>query len=496
MLGHTYVWDVSRGRILQTFKAGGPLAISSDGRFVALAQNTEDDPTNTEAGMALLDLRTGAVSELQGGLNATIGTMSFTPDGRSIIAGSAGPADNNIYLWDLRAGADKGRIMQTFSGQAGAQDAIAMTPDGSTFFSGANDGSVIAWDLTGSQRLGRTVTWGPQWIGCYDAPCVVINHQGTLMAASRGVDGSTTLVDLRKLQSIGKLVVKNTAGGEAMAFFPDGQTLATGYWRADRDGQFKSGGVTVWNTQTRRALHTFARSNWADRLAVSPDGKSLAMLTPYLDGSWHVQLWDMPTWKLVRTFAAPAGAGLGDNIAFSPDGRELAVSGTDVKVWDTSSGKKLFDLGISGRYEVAFSPDSKLLAVGTGDGQVMMLDARSGAPSGSPLNAAGAVYGISFSPNEELIALSTNDLTVSLWDVRSSQRVGTFRTEGTGPGGYFLSNGDLVVVAEGWVALWPVDVQSWVDYACQIAGRDLTPDEWSQLLPNRPYQPTCPASTI
>jgi hypothetical protein len=39
---------------------------------------------------------------------------------------------------------------------------------------------------------------------------------------------------------------------------------------------------------------------------------------------------------------------------------------------------------------------------------------------------------------------------------------------------------------------WPTDVRAWTRFACRVAGRDLTPAEWHDLLPNRPYRPVCP----
>jgi hypothetical protein len=40
--------------------------------------------------------------------------------------------------------------------------------------------------------------------------------------------------------------------------------------------------------------------------------------------------------------------------------------------------------------------------------------------------------------------------------------------------------------------LWDVDPQSWVNRACQIAGRNFTQAEWTQYFPDEPYRITCP----
>jgi hypothetical protein len=49
-----------------------------------------------------------------------------------------------------------------------------------------------------------------------------------------------------------------------------------------------------------------------------------------------------------------------------------------------------------------------------------------------------------------------------------------------------------MVLYNGVAADWPTDVSSWERYACQVAGRDITPTEWANVLPNRPYQHVCP----
>jgi hypothetical protein len=34
--------------------------------------------------------------------------------------------------------------------------------------------------------------------------------------------------------------------------------------------------------------------------------------------------------------------------------------------------------------------------------------------------------------------------------------------------------------------------RSWVDYACATAGRLLTEQEWTEVMPDRTYDPACP----
>ena len=56
-----------------------------------------------------------------------------------------------------------------------------------------------------------------------------------------------------------------------------------------------------------------------------------------------------------------------------------------------------------------------------------------------------------------------------------------------------LRSGEFVIDNEWDATVWPTDLRTWMDFACQVAGRDLTRAEWDDLLPNRPYQHVCSA---
>ena len=44
------------------------------------------------------------------------------------------------------------------------------------------------------------------------------------------------------------------------------------------------------------------------------------------------------------------------------------------------------------------------------------------------------------------------------------------------------------------IALWDLEPTHWLDAACQVAGRNLTPEEWDQYLGEfGPYHETCVA---
>jgi WD40 repeat protein len=234
-------------------------------------------------------------------------------------------------------------------------------------------------------------------------------------------------------------------------------------------------------------------------VAVSPDGKLLAVQTMAADSSnSRVEVQDLASGNVLFRDTVHNGKG---GLEFSPDGRELAALGccepdSTIEVWAARSGAELFSPHVDGHAtSIAFSPDGRLLGAGTEDGKVVLWDARNGEPLGASIQVAtGAIDPISFSPDGRLFAASSGDQTARLWDVPSRKRLGNSFPieEGSIPVARFAPDGHLVIDNIADTTQWPIDVRTWVRFACQVAGRDLTRAEWSDLLPQRPYQHVCP----
>ena len=52
----------------------------------------------------------------------------------------------------------------------------------------------------------------------------------------------------------------------------------------------------------------------------------------------------------------------------------------------------------------------------------------------------------------------------------------------------------IIGTADREVFTWDTRVESWVERACAIAGRNLTTDEWRAAFGDRPYRRTCPSN--
>jgi WD40 repeat protein/class 3 adenylate cyclase len=479
--GTTDLWDADTGKVVRQFPIGGRFALSPDGRQVAIGVNSSGANAETETVIRLLDLTTGSQHTLQSVPDSTwIATLQYTPDGKSVLGGSL---DGDVREWNVASGA----ITQTYMSQSGGRTQIAVAPSGRTVVSGSDDGSVVAWDLSGRQTLGRTFAWSTPDNSCSATPCFTVNPAGTVMATDE-FDGTIDLVDLRTLTWYATLPGTKGLPAIGLAFTRSGQ-LMTGD---------TGGNIVFWDTQSAHALRKLHVTDPVYNLAVSPDGQQLAVQTQADNASTaKVHVVDLATGLTLRSYQVSDGAA---GLAYSPDGKDLVAlgccsPGSTVDIWDASSGAPLVSPKISGQLQsIAFSPVSPVLGIGTADGKIYQWDTSRSVQVGNPVRvAASNVVQIAYSADGKLLAASLRDGTTRLVDVAPDQMLGnSFPVQsGVFTAPLFTAKGDLLINYVGSATDWPTSLDAWERYACQVAGRDLTPTEWENVLPNRPYQHVC-----
>ena len=132
---------------------------------------------------------------------------------------------------------------------------------------------------------------------------------------------------------------------------------------------------------------------------------------------------------------------------------------------------------------VAFSSDSRLLAVGTTQGEIRLWQVAQGQPLLTCQGHTNWVQAIAFSPDGRLLASGSTDQTIRLWEVSTGKCLASW-SDHTGPvndvtfslDGRFLASGS----ADQTIRLWNVDsgqcLQTWSEHTHQVRSVAFSPD--------------------
>jgi WD40 repeat protein len=161
--------------------------------------------------------------------------------------------------------------------------------------------------------------------------------------------------------------------------------------------------VWLWDLTTGRK-HNLGRTDSICRhVAFSPDGRSLAVV----DGP-RVRIIDVAA-RQVRHVLDGHGKEVGC-LAFGPGGQLLATGSADhtVCVWDLDTGRvrnRFFHPSTEAR-ALSFSPDGKTLASGDGLGKVVLWHVATGQELMTLDEYSGLVRSLAFSPDGSVLALA------------------------------------------------------------------------------------------
>jgi WD40 repeat protein len=299
---------------------------------------------------------------LFGGPRGPVHSLAFMPDGRHLLAATAG---RTLRMYDLLSGA--GQILAP-PGDGGELTALAASPAGGTLAAGSEAGEVLSYDPAARrwQRVGVFV--GP--VGGLE-----FSPQGEALAATAG--DSEAGVWWRGPAGAWERGQRPEAG-TALSFAPEGDVLALGQ---------PGGWVSLLVAGSGALLRTFgnrAKVGHDVRLvAFSPDGHLLFTLSgPYTGrGNFRglLQAWDRGGQEVGGYRAQLPPLSLA---AFSPDRQWLASVVYDqqsspavVTFWDVPGRRVRAALEWSpddAIYSLAFSPDGRLLATGGESGTIKL----------------------------------------------------------------------------------------------------------------------------
>jgi len=184
-------------------------------------------------------------------------------------------------------------------------------------------------------------------------------------------------------------------------------------------------------------------------LAFSPDGKKLAV-----GGYQEVVVWDLENGKFLKRIGAGQLGTVGA-LTFLTDGLSLAVGeGTphvsgSVRIFNVEKGQQThsFEEPTEVVYALAVSPDGKLLVAGSGDklARVWTIDDKKLVTTLKEHDEL--VSGVTFNQDGTLLATASAEKTVQVWEVETWTRKIKFREKEPVYGAVFGSDTRMVFLA-------------------------------------------------
>jgi eukaryotic-like serine/threonine-protein kinase len=249
----------------------------------------------------------------------------------------------------------------------------------------------------------------------------VFSPDGKWIASGTGEYGNATKGEVKLWDAeTGKLIRDLQTEGRgimSLAFNSEGTRLAAA--TAEK-------AIKIWDPATGELVHTIPTPTKVNGIAYSPVANHLAWVTEYNAPAGNY-LGELHFWDV--TVNKPHGAISGylgrlHRVAFSPDGKRIAVSGDmGVKVWDTASTKEIHHFaGTVHRFtslDVKWSHDGKRLASGHGS-QIKIWDATTGHELQTIKGHLRYVHSLAFSRDGRHLA-STDGWQAKVWDTTKAQ---------------------------------------------------------------------------
>jgi WD40 repeat protein len=388
--GAVRLWDLSRpeAALLREVPVTEATfaALSDDGRWLfTLDANGRGEVRDVATGKS-------AVAPLQPGQRVNLGAVAL--GGRRVAVVGA---DNALAVWDVPAAAPVGRPIPL----PREVSRVALSPDGERVLTTGRDGSASVWQAqTGELRA------------VWSRPDSRITH------AHFSPDGRLVLLT----DGSGQARVWDTATGHAVT--PPLRHGGSLVWAG-----FHDGGRRVVTVSRRSTVYSWELPRRPE--VGAPGEGDAAEAAPDAPRGEPIELANGVT--VARTGATagglrppPPGGGRADAVAFSPDGRRVAVcdDANTVRVWDTATRAPLTPPLRHGGNVLygAFSPGGQRLLTASDDRTARVWDAVTGEVLAPALRHDRAITRVFFRANGDRAGVAQEGGGVTTWDLTPDDR--------------------------------------------------------------------------
>ncbi|VTR96683.1 (myosin heavy-chain) kinase : Uncultured bacterium genome assembly Metasoil_fosmids_resub OS=uncultured bacterium PE=4 SV=1: Sigma70_r2: Sigma70_r4_2: WD40: WD40: WD40: WD40: WD40: WD40: WD40: WD40 [Gemmata massiliana] len=421
--GWCQVWEVPSGRTLARIKgheyAVRSVAFTPDGTRVVTAGAFDTGPRVWDAGTGkeLIGFR-GHLDNPE--------VVAVAPDGKSAASGgndgqvliwdlaATGAGVEPIGAPPVRtavAAVPEGAVRLGPAGSAG--DRVAFSPDGkrlaSTVLVPGSDAGLVVWDVATRKPVWRVE-------GDRDEIFALFwTANGETVAAACGSEGGTALVLWDAATGKELKRVRELPSACQYALSPDGKTLAARHpVISPASGAARYGGeIELFDVASGKRVRRL-KGHEGDAVAWSPDGATLAAGSARVAERGTIRLWDPGTGDVVREW--DCGRDGAWALAFLPDGTLTATGdGGALSVWNPGTGKSIRKVRGRGDLVVVPSADGTRFAAHAFDRPVVVRDVRTGRELGA-YPAGPKWFGFDLSPDGKTLVTAGGG-NLLLWPV-------------------------------------------------------------------------------
>jgi WD40 repeat protein len=329
-------------------------------------------------------------------------------------------------------------------GHLGLIHQVRFTPDGRFAVSAASDHTVRIWDVSNGREVSRI----PARVAEYEGYELAVSSDARQLASIE--DGAIRLWDTASGREMTSIPAK---GVDGVVFTPDGRGVIAHSSRLNR--------LSLYDLKSCRLVRHFAGSACSNLLAISPDGRLLAVSPSQVYGEREVQVWDVVSGKVVCSLSIKPNEEQVRHLEFSRDNSTLLVNvpGTvigdfvrpRIMLWDTASwNQKPVPAGLSnGRFGAT---TNIVVAEKRNNGHVVYdLDAD------QELAALPAdnVKDFAVSPDGSLALFLSNGRTLTVYDLKSGREMRHFERTTVTPVALDISpDGQRLSVGYRNICIW------------------------------------------